>query len=169
MFNLHHPLLKINLASKPKVKRKTNKSSKNISRKCYAVVKLKDNEFKAIVNVDGDYISEIQEGEFSNSLLVLAFTKHSLDLKGKTHVWLKYKDKYGKNVCVIRTEKDANFNPGLNTQYNVFKENLLIAGHIVRIDNIMYFEYENLIKFHYLSDYKLQDVKIDNDKPLFNK
>ena len=63
----------------------------------------------------------------------------------------------------------ANLSPGLPTQYNVIHENLLLAGHIIRKNGKMYFEYEDLVAYHYLSESRICDVKVDNTKPLFNK
>ena len=33
----------------------------------------------------------------------------------------------------------------------------------------MYFEYEDLVAYHYLAKYYLCEVNIDDTKPLFNK
>ena len=106
----------------------------------------------------------------SNEQLVLPFTEKSLSLKDKTYVWLKHKDKYGKHVCVIRNNYlTTHLHPGIDTQYDAIRENLLIAGHIVRKDGKMYFEYEDLVAYHYLAECHLCEVKVDNTKPLFNK
>ena len=63
----------------------------------------------------------------------------------------------------------ANLSPGLSTQYNTVHENLLLAGHIIRKNGKMYFEYEDLVAYHYLAESRICDVKVDNTKPLFNK
>lgn len=168
MVKVFTPTFTINVVSKPKIK-KHNTSFNNCSRKCYAVVIKIDNEFKAVVNVDGNYDSVIEGDQFSNSRLTLPFTKESLDLKDKTHVFLKNVDKSGKQPVVIRTEEKCNLYPGLPTQYDAVRENLLIAGHIIRKNGKMYFNYEDLVKYHYLSKSKLCDVKVDDDKPLFSK
>ena len=54
-------------------------------------------------------------------------------------------------------------------EYDALKENLLIAGHIIRKNGKMYFDYEDLVKYHYLAKSKLCDVKVDDTKPLFSK
>ena len=59
--------------------------------------------------------------------------------------------------------------PGSPDRYDALKENLLIAGHIIRKNGKMYFNYENLVKYHYLSKYYVNDVDINDDIPLFNK
>ena len=168
MVKVFTPTFTINVVSKPKIT-KHNTSFNNCSRKCYAVVIKIDNEFKAVVNVDGNYDSVIEGDQFSNSRLTLPFTKESLDLKDKTHVFLKNVDKSGKQPVVIRTEEKCNLYPGLPTQYDAVRENLLIAGHIIRENGKMYFNYEDLVKYHYLSKSKLCNVKVDDDKPLFSK
>lgn len=168
MVKVFVPTFTINVASKPKVKNNDTSFNK-YSRKCYAVVIKVDNEFRAVVNIDGTYDSVIEGDQFSNSRLTLPFTEESLDLKDKTHVFLKNVDKLGKQPVVIRTENHCHYHPGLSTQYDAVKENLLIAGHIIRKNGKMYFDYEDLVKYHYLSKFKLCDVKVDNNKPLFNK
>lgn len=163
------PTFTINVVSKPKVKNNNDISSNKCSRKCYAVVVKIDNEFKAVVNIDGNYESVIEGDQFSNSKLTLPFTEESLELKGKTHVFLKDVDETGKQPVVIRTESQCHLHPGLSTQYDAVKENLLIAGHIIRKNGKMYFDYEDLVKYHYLAKFKLCDVKVDDNKPLFSK
>lgn len=161
------PVFTINVVSKPKVKSKTK--SNNISRKCFAVVKEIDGEFKAVVNISKNYIC-IKEGDkLSNEQLILPFTKNSLELKDKSYVFLKNKDEYNHYVCIIRDIKEANLYPGTKDQYDVVKNNILIAGYIVNKNNKMYFEYEDLVSFHYLAEFHISDIKIDDTKPLFTK
>lgn len=167
MVKLFNPSFTINIASKPKHGSKP--TGNNISRKCYAVVKEIDGEFKAVINIDKQHIRLKKGDELSNEQLILPFTKRSLDLKDKIYVFLKEKDKYGHYVCVIRDITTANLFPGLPTQYNAVHENLLLAGHIIRKNGKMYFEYEDLVAHYYLSESHICDVKVDNSKPLFNK
>lgn len=152
---LHFPAFTIKPVFKPK--RESKSTNNNISRKCYAVVKEIDGELKAIINID------------SADQLVLPFTEQSLELKGKEYVFLKEKDKYNHYVCIIRDNVTANMSPGLSTQYNTIHENLLLAGHIIRKNGKMYFNYEDLVKHHYLSESFINEVRIDDNKPLFNK
>lgn len=167
MVKVFNPVFTIHLASKPKCESKPTGS--NISRKCYAVVKVIDGEFKAVINIDKKYIYLKEGDELSNEQLILPFTEKSLDLKGKLYVFLKKKDKYGHPVCIIRNDNISNISPGLSTQYDTIHENLLIAGHIIRKNGKMYFEYEDLVAYHYLAESRICDVKVDNTKPLFNK
>ena len=167
MIKLRIPTLTIKLASKSK--REPKPTGSNISRKCYAVVKEIDGEFKAVINIDKKHIRLKKGDELSNEQLVLPFTEKSLDLKDKTYVFLKNKDKYGHYVCIIRDAINAELHPGLPIQYNAVHENLLLAGHIIRKNDKMYFEYEDLVAHHYLAESHICDVKVDNNKPLFNK
>lgn len=167
MIKLRIPTLTIKPASKPK--REPKPTGSNISRKCYAVVKEIDGEFKAVININKQHIRLKKGDELSNEQLILPFTERSLDLKGKIYVFLKEKDKYGHYVCIIRNTINAELHPGLPTQYNAVHENLLLAGHIIRKNDKMYFEYEDLVAHHYLAESHICDVKVDNNKPLFNK
>lgn len=167
MVKVFNPVFTINIASKPK--RESKLTDNNISRKCYAVVKEIDGEFKAVVNINKQHIRLKEGDELSNEQLILPFTERSLDSKGKIYVFLKEKDKYGHYICIIRDKMTANLSPGLPTQYNTIHENLLLAGHIIRKNGKMYFEYEDLVAHHYLSESCIYDAKVDNTKPLFNK
>lgn len=167
MIKLYIPTFTIKPASKSK--RESKPTGSNISRKCYAVVKEIDGEFKAVININKQYVRLKEGDELSNEQLILPFTERSLDLKGKIYVFLKEKDKYGHYVCIIRDIMTANLIPGLPIQYNTVHENLLLAGHIIRKNGKMYFEYEDLVAHHYLSESRICDVKVDDTKPLFNK
>lgn len=160
------PVFSINIANKPKHIKSTGTT---ISRKCFAVVKIIENEFKAIINIDKQKI-RIKEGdEISNEQIVLPFTEQSLSLHNKIYVWLKHKDKYNHDICIIRDPNVAEMRPGIPAQYNVLKDNLLIVGHIIRKNGKMYFDYEDVIAFHYLAQSKINNISIDDTKPLFNK
>lgn len=167
MVKVFNPIFTINIASKPK--KESKPSGTNISRKCYAVVAIIDGEYKAIVNYEKKHIYVYESGDLSNEQLVLPFTEKSLSLKDKLYICAKQKDKYGNNVCILRDYMTAHINPGVDGTYDAVRENLLIAGHIVRKNGKMYFEYEDLIAYHYLSEARITDVKIDNTKPLFKK
>ena len=167
MIKVNMPIFTIKVASKSK--RESKSTGSNISHKCLAVVKEIDGEFKAIINIDNKHIYLKEGDELSNEQLVLPFTEKSLDLKDKTYVFLKNKDKYGHYVCVIRDRNTAHFFPGIPTQYNTIHDNLLIAGHIIRKHGKMYFEYEDLVANHYLTESYICNVNVDDTKPLFNK
>lgn len=171
MIKLRIPTFTIKPASKRGrlSKRESKPTGSNISRKCYAVVKEIDGEFKAVINIDKQYIRLKKGDELSNEQLILPFTERSLDLKGKIYIFLKEKDKYGHYICIIRNTINAELHPGLPIQYNAVHENLLLAGHIIRKNGKMYFEYEDLVAHHYLAESHICDVKVDNNKPLFNK
>lgn len=148
---------KIKLASINKPKKQY--SGTVISRKCIAIVIKIDGILKAKINT-----SPVEE---SDNFIVIDFTDKSLELKGKTYVFLKQKDKYNHFVCIIRDINKANLFPGLPCQYDVLHEGLVISGHIIRKDGKMYFNYEDLLSFKEGSQF-MEDVRIKEDKPLFN-
>lgn len=128
-------------------KHKTTKNFSKVSKKFYAVIiKDKDDTFKARLTISPVEESE-DKGFIPQEYLVLPLTPNSLILKGKTHVFSKDKDKYGHRVCYIRERMNSIINPGLDSQYDVLKEGLLISGHIVKKDNKTYFDYENIVAF----------------------
>lgn len=162
-----NPLFTITIANKPKNKIKVTGSK--VSRKCLAIVTNINGEFQAIINYNKGKMDITDTFTLNNEVLVLPFTENSLNLKDKQYVWLKNKDKYGHNVCIIRDAITANISPGIKEQYDAVVKDSLIVGHIVRINNKMYFEYEDLIAYNALSDYRIREVKIDESKPLFSK
>lgn len=160
------PTFTINCASKTK---KVINHTGTISRKCLAVVTKVDGEFKAIINYDKKNLDITDTFTLKNEVLILPFTENSLSLKDKTCVFLKEKDDTNHYVCVMRDIAKASISPGIKEQYDVFKENFLISGHIVRKDKKMYFDYDDLISYNYLSNFRIKEVDIDMTKPLFNK
>lgn len=159
------PTFTINIASKPKKEPKPK--GRSISRKCLAVVTKVDGEYKAIINYEKNIVEISENYTLKNEVLIIPFTDKSLSLKDKTYVFLKEKDKYNHIVCIQRDYLTANISPGTKKQYDVLKENILISGYIIKKDNKMYFEYEDLISYHYLSENKLCNIDIDETKPLF--
>ena len=125
-----------------KVKRESKAVTK-VGKKCQAVV-IKDNDvLKARLTTSPVAGSK----ETLNEFLVLPLTPNSFNLKGKTKVFLKEKDKYGHYVCVIRDELTAKLHLGVDTQFDTLHEGLLISGHVVKKDGKQYFDYEDLVAF----------------------
>lgn len=153
---VHSFTIKIVPFNKPK---RESSNNVKVSRKCYAVVIKDKNVLKARIN-----ISPVED---KDEFLILDFTSNSLNLKGKTHVFLKDKDKYNHYVCVIRDIDKAYLFPGVDSQYDALHENLLIAGYIVRKEGKLYFDYKDLIAFHENGQH-IENVKILENKPIFN-
>lgn len=164
---IFYPSFTINIAKKS-VKRKLDNYVK-VSRKCLAVIKIIEDEFKAIINIDNHNIKLHEGDELSNEQLVLSLTEQSFDLKGRQYVWYTRKDKYNNDVCLIRDIDYSLLHPGLPHQYKAIKENLLLSGYIVRKNGRLYFNYEDVISFNYRSNHRTKEPKIDESKPLFNK
>lgn len=164
---IFYPSFTINIAKKS-VKRKLDNYVK-VSRKCLAVIKIIEDEFKAIINIDNHHIKLHEGDELSNEQLVLPLTEQSFDLKGRQYVWHTRKDKYNNDVCLIRDIDYSLLHPGLSHQYKAIKENLLLSGYIVRKNGRLYFNYEDVISFNYRSNHRTREPKIDESKPLFNK
>lgn len=128
----------INLAkSKPKSK-PINKKSKRM----FAVVIEDDGILKARIQTN----TEDEDIQYE----VIPFTDMSFDLKNKTHVFLKNRDKYGKRVCIIRDKSKAFLYSGQHPEFKVLDKGLLISGYIITVDNKRYFDYDKLVAFHEL-------------------
>lgn len=129
----------INLAAGTKTIRNSNKFVK-ASKLLEAIIILDGEEFKA-------RLSSTPVEESLSEFRVLPLTPNSFKLQDKIYVFLKDKDIYGHNQIVIRDKIEAHVSPGLDTQYNVFIENMIINGYIVKKDNRYYFDYKDLVAF----------------------
>lgn len=127
----------INIAAGNKTIKTSNKFSK-VSNLVEAVIILDGEEFKA-------RLSSTPVEESLSEFRLLPLTPNSFKLQDRKYVFLKNKDKYGHNQVVIRDDFEAHNSPGLDSQFNVFIENMVINGYIVKKDNKYYFDYKNLV------------------------
>lgn len=139
-----------------------NKNSKSnsfikVSRRCLATIIFTDNQFKAQVS--------LEDGDVPNYLCI-PLTPKSMSLKGKTHVWSNELDLHGRKILIIRDVADANLHPGNYRQYCPVRENLVISGYIVKQNEKMYFEFEEIVAYS-PNGARINIVKIDTSKPLF--
>lgn len=151
----------IKIAAPVKVIKKSN-VSKRISRKCFAVVIENNDTLKARVSTSP--VDELSDKEY----LLLPFTESSFDLKGKRYVFLLDKDEFNHYVCIIRDTFKALFAYGTPNVYRALRPGLLISGHIIRNKGKLEFDYEQLIAFNENAKH-INEVKIDEDRPLFEK
>lgn len=157
MVNLRFPC-NINLAIVPKKKTKEKEYTK-ISRKCKAIiVKDENGEFKARIS--------LMNKECNPDIITISITPRSFDLKGKTYIFAKKKDKYKHNICIVKDYIDATINPGVNGTYSPIAEGIVCSGFVVRKESILYFDYDDIIAFC-PNGAILNNVKIDTSKPLF--
>lgn len=142
--------------SKPKHERAFVK----IGKRCEAVVVSIDGTLKARL-----ITSPVEE---CTELLVIPFTEDSFNLKGKTHIFLKEKDKRNHYICYIRDEFKAKLYPGSDTQFNSLVNGILVSGHVYRKDKQMYFKYENLLAFTEQGG-RLNNIRFADDNTLIKK
>ena len=48
-------------------------------------------------------------------------------------------------------------------------KHVVIGGEVKSNAKLSFHDYEDLVKYHYLAKFKLCDVKVDDNKPLFSK
>lgn len=143
MAKVFHPNFTINIVSKVKAKQESKPKSLTFGKSCLAVVIKDEDKLKARL-----VTSPVEDNDWFNEFLVIDFTPESFSLKGKTHVFLKERNKYGKKVCVIRDNyliRELYY--GLDTQYDALHEGLLVRGHIIKKNGKHYFNYESLVAF----------------------
>lgn len=152
----------LNLSTTFKIKpfkTKTVRNSKKKSRRCLATIVNDNGVLKAQVSLNNK--------EVNHDMIIIPLTQQSLDLKGKLYVFTTYPDKHGKPACIIKDNLQATTNCGLPTQYTTVKEGVVISGYVVKINDKMYFEYEQLVSFS-PNGCHFNPVKVDTSKPLFN-
>lgn len=159
MTNVHLKGFTINVA-KAKSKRTIKSKSVRVSRLCKAVVALDEGIYVAKINLQND--------ENHPDTLVIPFTEESYNLKGKEYVFSKNKDKYNHYTCYIRTKYNATNFPGLTTQYEVLKPNIVVGGYIVRINGKHYFEYTQFVSTNETCP-EYMPLITDDNKPVFYK
>lgn len=155
MTKVFFPNFTIKISSPVKDKRYTN-TVKRISRRCLAKVIKTEDGYKAKIDVT------------STDCLLLPFTSQSTKLKNKTHVFLHNKDEYGNKVLVIHPYEKVMFAPGIDSQYTVLLEDIIISGYIVRQNNIKMFDYEEFVAINEKAP-RINNPKIETDKNLFKE
>lgn len=146
-----------------KIKR-VSKGYTRVGRKCEAVVLNDEGVLKARL-----LRSPVEECDDS---IALPFTDNSFNLKGKNWIFSKTRDKYGRRICIIRTDQESEHFPGSPECYEALQEGLRIAGHIVKQDGKYYFDYETLIAYSERGDkiYDYRSTIVDkNDESESNK
>ena len=75
---------------------------------------------------------------------ILPFTKRSYDLKGKTSIFTKTKNKYG-YTRYVRTEDKAKVFPGDSDIYVPFAPNWIVKGDIINDKGVLKFDFVELL------------------------
>lgn len=134
-------------------KHKPNHNSKNCHKLYYCVcVEKEPNVFVAHLNLKNDL-------EFPD-ILEIPFTAQSYDLKGKTRIFTKQKDKNGKSTYIIRNISDATHFPGLPTQYTPFRHKYVYSGHIVKSEKGHEFDVIDIIDYMSLCTHLISDISL---------
>lgn len=110
------------------------------------------------LNEEGNYKVQIKYNESENpDWLYLDFTEDSYNLKGKTSIFTKTKDKYGKYTRIIRDKFTSIVFPGDVERYVPFCPNWVVEGYICRINGKLVFEFHDIITVEGYSLY-IKDV-----------
>lgn len=127
------------------IKRTTNKIVKG------TVFKEEDGTYKICMSMEND--------ETHPDFRILSFTDRSFELKGKTNVFSRTTDKYGRYTRFIRNETDAKHMPGMPEKYVPFAPNWIVKGYIVKDNNIVKFDFKSLVG---ISGYDINDHDHDD-------
>ena len=96
---------------------------------------------------DGTYKISISMENDPNypDLLVIPFTERSYDIVGRTTVFTREVDEHGKRTRYIRSDTKAKYDYGDPERYIPFAPNWIVKGNIVRDNNILKFDFIDLI------------------------
>ena len=98
-----------------------------------------------VILEDGEYkVSPINESDGIHNHTILPFTKRSYDLKGKTSIFTKTKNKYG-YTRYVRTEDKAKVFPGDSDIYVPFAPNWIVKGDIINDKGVLKFDFVELL------------------------
>ena len=120
--------------SVPKPKRKASDGISKISRITRGKVILDEGIYKVEVKNEDEKTTTIYE-----------FTERSYDLTGRTDIFSKEKDEFGRTVRYIRDQLSAKLMPGSPEHYTPFATNWIISGNIVNDKGKIKFDFKNLI------------------------
>ena len=157
-FKLSHPVaFRINLKKAKsihttKVDESTEVKSTKVSKvpkELQGYTKVGSKQLAVVIKVDGIFKAKLTSSpvEETQELQVVPFTPRSLELRGKSCVFLKVKDERNRSICYMRSVENSKYNPGLQEQYDVLKEHIVISGHLYRKAGMLYFDYEKLVAF----------------------
>lgn len=109
---------------------------------------------------DGNYKVQIKYNESENpDWLYLDFTENSYNLKGRTSIFTRKKDKKGKYTRIIRDKFKAIVFPGDSEKYIPFSPNWIIEGYICRIDGKLVFDFHDVVT---IEGYSVYIADVDN-------
>jgi len=94
---------------------------------------------------------------------ILPFSKESFDLKGKTHIFARDKNKEGKYVHIIRSKDTSEMYPGDEERYTPICENSIYKGYIVKHNNDLVFNVTEYISTIRANDLLLTKNNIENE------
>lgn len=130
------------------VKRLSKGYTKIGAKRSAVVVKDKGNYY---ARLNAQISTPVEECDEQNNLpsplefKLLPFSPQSLELKGKVCVFHKNRDKRNRIVIEYRDDFHAYHFPGTSDKYDVFKEGIVISGHIIKMNGRYYFDYEEFI------------------------
>lgn len=125
--------------SVPKNKRKNNSEGIKIVEK--------NKEGKVFIDENNDYKISISMNNDPDcpDLLILPFTEKSYNIVGRTTVFTRNVDEHGKRIRYIRSDTKAKYDYGDPERYIPFAPNWIVKGNIVRDNNILKFDFIDLI------------------------
>ena len=133
-------MLNLKIVAAPPKKHKTHSDSG---------VKLTGKSKHGIVfqDEDGTYKVSISMKNDPNypDLLIIPFTERSYDIVGRTTVFTRNVDEHGKRIRYIRSDTKAKYDYGDPERYIPFAPNWIVKGNIVRDNNILKFDFIDLI------------------------
>lgn len=124
-------------------KHRVTTDNKKVTKLLKGVVIIINGEY--FLKIKGENLKGTDLEEKYSEVLYLPFTEESYNLKGRTSVWDRTPDKYGKYVRYIRDDVHARCHPGSPERYVPFCKNWVCSGHIVRHNGKLMFNFNECI------------------------
>lgn len=95
----------------------------------------------------------------SDKEMIIPFTDKSYELKGRTRIFTRSKDKRGRYICICRTPDRANHFPGCTEVYVPFCPKWIIKGYIMNLNGNYSFDFKALVT---IEGHECNSLDIDN-------
>ena len=117
------------------------------------------------VYVDDELVAHINTKGLDGyeKVTILPFSKESFNLRGKTHIFAKEKNRDGKYVHILRSKDASEMYPGNDEMYTPICENSIYRGYIVKHNNDLAFNVTEYISTIKANDILLTKSNIENE------
>lgn len=117
------------------------------------------------VCVNGELVAHINTKGLDGyeKVTILPFSKESFELRGKTHIFAKERNKDNKYVHILRSKDTSEMYPGNDELYTPICENSIYKGYVVKRNNELVFNVTEYVSTIKANDILLTKNNIENE------